>query len=59
MDISQYCVAKYEREFGEGSWAKLEKEVRERNPEFFELYDAMPVNYDEQEKPKRWRQFWR
>jgi hypothetical protein len=49
-----YLKTKYEREIGE-PWSELEKRVRARHPDFFEMYDALePIS-----ETKRWWEFWK
>ena len=48
--------------FGEGSWAEMERGVRERNPALFHMLDIMKE--DEQREAaeaakRKWWQFWK
>lgn len=50
-------IAYHDSIFGEGSWAEMEKGVRERHPAFFAVYDSMGDEEEEQER--KWWQIWK
>lgn len=51
--VSEYFIEKHDRLFGEGSWAKMEADVRKRHPEIFEqiIFKEEPL--------KMWWEFWK
>lgn len=63
MELPDLLVARYERDFGKGSWEELERGVRSRYPEVFAILD----HCDAQEQweiwqavnNKKWWQFWK
>lgn len=56
MDLPELMIARYERNFGKGSWAELEAGVRARHPDVFEMLAAFPDQ--DNDVPRKWWQFW-
>ena len=56
MKLNEYIERKYEKDFGE-SWSALEERVRERNKDFFVLYDSF--SHEEEPEVRKWWQIWR